>query len=349
MARGGEIGRLLSWPRPYAANSYLTRLADALAGQGITTVSDRLLATLVAAPRGATWLHLHWPEWMVTDHNRVRARARSAWLAGLLDVAKLRGVRIAWTAHNLLAHDDPQPDVGRAARAKLLARCDAVFGHFPEAEADARTLGFGGVFALTPHPNYRREYPMAPTTRDAREQLRVATAARVWLAFGAIEPYKGLDRLVAEFRRCAPAREQLIVAGAPRSERAVDDLRRASAGDPRVRLEVRFIPDDEVPTFFAAADATVLPYREFYTSGVAMLSLTFGCPIVGPPRNHLASFASEAFFVPLADVANLGAALDVARGIDASARARAVEFAAECTWPRVARTIRATLFDGAPA
>ena len=44
----------------------------------------------------------------------------------------------------------------------------------------------------------------------------------------------------------------------------------------RVRLHIRFIPDDEVSTFYAAADVVVLPYRRIYQSGVVLLAMSYG-------------------------------------------------------------------------
>ena len=52
--------------------------------------------------------------------------------------------------------------------------------------------------------------------------------------------------------------------------------------DPRVRLDLRFLPDDELPTLLAAADLVVLPYRRIQNSGSAILALSANRPVLVP-------------------------------------------------------------------
>ena len=42
------------------------------------------------------------------------------------------------------------------------------------------------------------------------------------------------------------------------------------------------MPDEYVHVLFRAADVSILPYRAFHNSGVAMLSLSFGTPLIVP-------------------------------------------------------------------
>ncbi len=344
-ARGAERGVLLSWPRPYPENPYLPRLAAALAETGVTTRSARYLATLAARPDHARWLHVHWPEWMLTDASRARAHARAAWFDALVRVARARGLRLAWTAHNLLGHDDPHSDLARAARVRWLAACDVVFGHFPSAEQDVRDLGFRGRFALTPHPHFADDYPAAPARDVARRALGYAPGETVVLAFGAIEPYKGFDRLAAAFVRHAPATARLLVAGRASDRGAVEALHRAVGGDPRVRVETAFVPRERVPMLFAAADVLACAYRSFYTSGTAMLALSFGTPLLGPAVHHLAAFAGEPFFVECPEPEALAAAWPRIERLDPSTREVARACALRHTWSDVARTMVHTMFD----
>ncbi len=343
-ARGAERGVLMSWPRPYPANPYLTRLAGALAHRGVTTRAERYLVQQCAEPRGASWLHVHWPEWMLRDRSRLRGRGRAAWFDGWIALARARGVRLAWTAHNLFGHDDPHPDLARANRRRWLAQCDVVFGHFPSAERDVRDLGFRGRFALTPHPQCGDDYPEPPLRASARASLGYRDEHFVILAFGAIEPYKGFDRLAAAFRAHAPPHARLLVAGRPADEEAFAALRRAAAGDSRIRVDATFVSNERVPEFFTAADAVACTYRSFYTSGTAMLALSFGAPIIGPAIHHLATFQGEPFFVECADPDRLGDVWPRLAALGESDREAARAFARTQTWDRVGDTVVQTLF-----
>jgi glycosyltransferase involved in cell wall biosynthesis len=45
-------------------------------------------------------------------------------------------------------------------------------------------------------------------------------------------------------------------------------------------LHIRYISDQEVPYFYAAADIVVLPYKRIYQSGVLLMAMSFGRPVV---------------------------------------------------------------------
>ncbi|AOX16150.1 glycosyltransferase [Kozakia baliensis] len=90
--------------------------------------------------------------------------------------------------------------------------------------------------------------------------------AKRFLFFGRLLHYKGLD-LLAEALSLLPsdlAFEMRIVGNGPASETL-----RELARDARVRVENRWVPEDEIPALIAWADVLVLPYREASQSGVA--------------------------------------------------------------------------------
>lgn len=112
----------------------------------------------------------------------------------------------------------------------------------------------------------------------------------VVLFFGLIRPYKGLDLLLAAWRSLSAAQRgdaELWIAGMPRM-----DLGQAGLGGietpagPRaaaeegVHVAPRFIPDAQLPAYFARADLIVLPYREIDQSGVLFTALAFGKPLL---------------------------------------------------------------------
>src|SRR5699024_9559854 len=48
----------------------------------------------------------------------------------------------------------------------------------------------------------------------------------------------------------------------------------------RIIFDDRYIPNEEVPTIFAAADACVLPYLSATASGIANIALTHQTPLI---------------------------------------------------------------------
>lgn len=48
----------------------------------------------------------------------------------------------------------------------------------------------------------------------------------------------------------------------------------------RVIKDIRYIPDEETLYFYAAADLVVLPYKKIYQSGVLLMAMSLGVPVV---------------------------------------------------------------------
>ena len=90
------------------------------------------------------------------------------------------------------------------------------------------------------------------------------------LCFGRLLPYKGLDLLEAALRGMAgaPSYEMRVVGQGPDSGTLT-----ALAALPGVRVENRWVPEDEIGALVAWADALILPYREASQSGVAAIAV----------------------------------------------------------------------------
>lgn len=307
------------WPR-WFDNPYLPNLIDSLRISGVEVSSSTLLYLGAYRLRAGDWIHLHWPGEAHVHRSRVLYRLHAASIRIQLRALKRRGVRIAWTAHNLVPHDDPHPDLGLRYRRELLAITDHVFIHFDGACAElAEAFAYRGPCTTVPHPHYIDDYPPPPQQADARAQLGLPVRGFIALAFGRIRPYKGLGAAIEAFQRIAGEHDRLIIAG-PRQGDVADELRGAH-DDPRIIVHDRNIPDSQVPLYYGAADVAVIAHRAFFTSGSAVLALSMGRPVVGPAVHHLADlsgpprlFAADQTVDGLA--AGLASARDFVRGSD---------------------------------
>jgi glycosyltransferase involved in cell wall biosynthesis len=137
---------------------------------------------------------------------------------------------------------------------------------------------------VIPHGHYLDTMHPLPPREEARRALGIANPSKVVLFFGQIKEVKGLDLLIAAMplvlREIPEA--VLVIAGRPlgidfsRYEKLIDGCGVRS----RCHLHIRYIPDDEVSVFYAAADLVALPYRRIYQSGVLLMAMTYGCPVV---------------------------------------------------------------------
>jgi glycosyltransferase involved in cell wall biosynthesis len=138
--------------------------------------------------------------------------------------------------------------------------------------------------ALIRHGNYVKEDALRPTQADARKSLGLNTSQKVILFFGQIKDVKGLDlliRAVALVAREVPE-VVLVIAGRPWKNDfgAYEELIDEVGIRERCILHIRFIPDADISEYFSAADVVTLPYRRIYQSGVILMSMSLGTPVL---------------------------------------------------------------------
>lgn len=241
-------------------------------------------------------IHIHWPSFLYESSGSVLKVATSfVRYVALLLLLSIRSKKVLWTAHNLLPHDRCRfPIIDIWARRVVIALCKGVFVHGKEAEQELteRFSAAAGKCVRIPHGNWIDHYPPCSDRRLAREVLRVPPSGFLYLLFGQCKRYKNIEQLVRVFRRIARRDDFLLIAGKfsdPEYLRAVLDC---VGGDSRIRIDARFIQDNEVATYLAACDAMCMPYREILTSGTTMLALSHGRPILSIDRGFLREVVS---------------------------------------------------------
>ncbi|WP_197480688.1 glycosyltransferase [Rhodococcus sp. EPR-157] len=102
------------------------------------------------------------------------------------------------------------------------------------------------------------------------------------LFFGLIRPYKNVLGLIKAFREIDDEDLELRVAGGIDDDSLKGDITLAAAQDSRVSLAFGYLTDVEVVKEAQNARLIVLPYSTLFNSGVALLALSLGTPILLP-------------------------------------------------------------------
>lgn len=112
------------------------------------------------------------------------------------------------------------------------------------------------------------------------------------LLFGRLEEYKGVGVLLEAMRLVWERRPdvRLIVAGEGEAARVVPS-------DPRITLIPRYIPENEVEPLLSKASLVALPYTQASQSGVGLLALAVGVPVVVSDLGALPELACDSSFV----------------------------------------------------
>lgn len=329
-------------------NPYQRNLCDALSERGVRAVPvdpDRpiVFAALRAARRhDADVVHFHWLHAFYYGDNLAETAIKSVAFAVELLLLRLLGLRLVWTAHNLVPHNAEWRRFHVAYRRAFVERCDGVVAHCERAaerldeEYDLSPAARDRI-SVVPHGNYAGNYPNDVTRPEARTALDVPDEGPVFLFFGQLRPYKGVAELIRAFDRTAPDDATLLVAGDAPVDSYRDTLERLAERSDGARLDAGYVPIEDVATYFRAADGVVLPYRNILTSGSAMLALTFGrspvVPDVGCNRELLG--ADAAVLYDPDDGVERG--LEIALSADLDRKGAAAERrAAELPWDDVA-------------
>jgi beta-1,4-mannosyltransferase len=240
----------------HTANPYTFLLSRAVAEEGVRPL---YFTWFTAFFRAYDVFHMHWPHSLVQDRGAFKARAKRSLFAALLLLLRVRRIPVIWTIHNLDPHEAAKP-----SEVRLLARFAAsvdhrVLLHTPEREErDAATVIL--------HGHYRDYYQFGRAVPDP--------AVTSFALPGMIRPYKNIEELIEAFLSLDSSSNTLVIAGKPAFPeyltRLVDQARSAE----EIEVVGRRLSDVELVDVVEAADVIVLPYREIFNSGVALLALS---------------------------------------------------------------------------
>jgi beta-1,4-mannosyltransferase len=279
--------RVLAWPAYHRDNPYNWLLYSHLAQCGVST--DEFSPRRLLLGRYDIF-HLHWPDYQLSVRRTSSALVRTAYLFALLYWARWRRIRLVWTVHNLHSHEQYHPTIEKWFWQALTQRLDACFSltFTGRDEIPRRFPALGGKRCfVTPHGHYRGVYRDELSKAQAREKLGVKASAVVGVFLGAIRSYKNVPLLIRTFSQLEGEELVLLVAGRPKPESTAAEIEGLAARDPRIRTHLGFVRDDDIQLYLKAADLMALPFREILNSGSAMLSLSFGCPVLVPQKGAM--------------------------------------------------------------
>ncbi|MFQ5717140.1 MAG: glycosyltransferase [Nitrospinales bacterium] len=182
--------------------------------------------------------------------------------------------------HNVFPHEN-----NFLARRLTRLALGAADGFLTHADSDAATLRrvFPGVPAKkTFHPLYDIFPKKGISQKDARKALAMDERSNVILFFGHIRKYKGLDILIKALSKVAKELDCALVIAGEFYEPKEKYLRIISEEglEKNIVVHDRYIANDAMETYFAAADILALPYRSGSQSGVVQIAYHFGKPVV---------------------------------------------------------------------
>ncbi|AFY37241.1 glycosyl transferase group 1 [[Leptolyngbya] sp. PCC 7376] len=246
-------------------------------------------------------LHIHWLNPYLKGSNFLIKFFYC--LKFLLDIilVKSRRVRIVWTIHNLIAHNTTFPLLEKWLKQIFLSYVDQAIVHSKVAKTqvldtyrvDAQKI------AVIPHGHYRQVYMTAISKEDARRKLSLPVEKTIFLNFGMIKPYKGLESLlnIWQVDHSLADTAFLVIAGRALEEEYGEAISTQVSQLAHARFVNEFIPNDEVHLYFSAADVVVLPFTRILTSGSLILAMSYGKPVIAPRLENLLETLGEGTYL----------------------------------------------------
>lgn len=127
---------------------------------------------------------------------------------------------------------------------------------------------------------FHHHYTNLTNQAQSRARLGIDESAFLYLFFGRIEPYKGLENLIRSFISITKSDSYLILAGASLYHEYISALQQLTDNHASIIWHNRFIAEEDVQYYFNAADVAVLPFTRIDHSGSVDLALSFSKPVV---------------------------------------------------------------------
>ncbi len=293
--------RVLMVPDGRGGNPYQRALVEGLEPENVTVAFSQFhgrwpLLHALRTHGPVDVMHLHWTHRLVVGRSKGNTLYRTARFLTELAIIRLRGIRIVWTAHNLVDHERGYSSIELFANAVAARLYNGIIVHCPSASeivSDAFKLpsSYAKKFTAIPHGSFIGLYEDSITREQARARLQLEEDAPVFIHFGQIREYKGAFDLLDAFEQLDAPNARLVIAGKPWDEAIANRLQERARRDSRVSVFLGFVPDEQVQCYLKAADVVVLPYQDILTSGSAILAMSFGKTVIMPR----CGFASDTF------------------------------------------------------
>lgn len=224
------------------------------------------------------------------------------WLKTLrfkVDLMVRKRIPIVWNVHNLISHE-VDSKIEKEALNAFLGNVDRLVT-FTQAGTEELIEMYPQIstssIKVVPHPHFYGCYADHSNRREARVRLGLPEDARVILCLGRLSPYKGIDSLIECFHRVSKGDDYLLIAGEPVGNGYASRLRQLSARSNQIILHLARVADEDLHWYFNAANCSVLPFRRIHNSGSAILSISFGVPVIAPRHSVLKeALPQDAYF-----------------------------------------------------
>lgn len=201
--------------------------------------------------------------------------------AALALALRLRGIPTVYVLHNVLPHE-ARPWDRLLARLALAQGWGFVAQTGRERERLLDLLPGARVFECSIPPYHALAESRIERTQ-ARSRLGLADGEFTLLSFGFVRPYKGVHTLIEALGilHAQGKKPRLLQVGEFWQDKAeyLEQIERLGLAE-QIRIEDRYIPDEEIGIWFSAADCLTAAYSAGTQSAAAGTAIAYGLPMI---------------------------------------------------------------------
>ncbi len=300
-------------------------------------------------------VHLNWPEEVARGFGAGTPDVRIRRFLSRLEQLRDDGAKLAWTVHNEQPHESPDMERDQAVYQRVIDDADIIHHHCAcSLEGIARRYAVDSEKRqfVAQHGHFF-SYKNSVNREEARRELGIEEDAFVYLHFGAIRGYKGIHHVIDGFKRIRKKKDVLLIAGRMGysggfGERARLAIQKRFSSS--MHFHLRMIDSDDIQLYLNASNVVVLGHTAGLNSGVAILGMSFGRPVIGPRVGCIPSVlgsGNNLLYEP-GDISGLAARMQEARDHDSvKVCEENMRAARRWKWSEIAQPVVAKLIDGA--
>jgi D-inositol-3-phosphate glycosyltransferase len=199
---------------------------------------------------------------VITVHDVETLKPSSVSKGGIVDTTKSKfKAAVLRLADHLIAHNE-------VSKAELVER----FG-LPRA-----------AISVIQHGHHIENRKAALLRAEAKRGFNISESTKVVLFLGHIRETKGLDLLLEAIPEVTRKVNDVVFLIAGRPWKSDFSPYQKLIGDLNIQdrcvLHIGFIPKEALEQYYSASDIVVLPYRKIYQSGVLIMAMSLGTPVL---------------------------------------------------------------------
>lgn len=234
---------------------------------------------------GFNVIHFHWVEFGKLPQNYLTQFFALLYSISIIIFIKVLRYKLVWTIHDIVPHEKlTANDLLLTKIMCIMSNEKIVHSRSIITELSLWKCNIKNI-TLIPHGTYETYYKNIISRIDARKFLKIKMNGFIFLFFGELKTYKGVDDLLYAFDQISKTNThvKLVVAGRVHEPYLLDIIHQYRLKlKEKLQLHTEYIKDDEIQYYFNAADIIVYPFKEITTSGSLLLALAYGKPIIYP-------------------------------------------------------------------